>query len=1783
MKRIARKLTLVLLLLLSVALMLVGVCSIAPASASAEGEPIGAQQEPTHVEGSWYRIDYSEDGLSVLVSASYRSYLETNRSELNRFVDTLKAAVKEIFVQNILQTGTPSAAALDLSSEADDVFSGTENLEKFRSYITERLSKPEEFEKFLQGDYDLLVDYAIGSYVSSRDLSAEGEEEVYGKIRDAMKEVVDEAAANVVDEQIRRGELSEAEREQALAEKKAGSDKKVEARVEAVQANGGAAPSVDLNDLLAAFQFLSVNGNVVYNKAGGDSNGFDFDGLRYLLTLIPRPSEIAEMDEAQLAKLLSAHIEIGSTYGEVGFEVSFGFYGNAELITGTARYLADHFDLAYSEGQITAYVRVPALFSKAMGKMMESDRFTANQKDLVFSLFGLELDGLYNKFTGYTFDQILNFLKGIDYQYWFSNFANAEFLNAYFGDYIKAVTGKELTQQQIYDFVDELHDFFAPKAEKLGSMTAEEIEDWLERNLPFSLTDEGLEAAQKFLDYLKKIDWAKFDSQYVKELLDDPSSKNINGNILDLLDKFSSFEDTYRSFLNDVAEFYGYIPDRFKDGSVAGLYDGEKFVYDGGFNVISILDRASAKLEANKINDIATFLSTLAQALEEQGKSEVGLYFEVSVPDFYKVEYTVDGEVVREGFLPSGVSAETLSLLSGHAEIEGFEVLYWYDANGAPEPATMPAANVTLAPVTAFTVTAAEDVEKVYDRAAETLSVTVEGVPYATYTYQWYKDGKPIGESETLSVCTVADSGVYTVDVTDTGTGYTVRSAEMTVAISPVEITAEAVFTGGDAVYSAAVQTVDWTVTLGGGLVEKGYTLEELLTVTKDGDLSATDAGSYQATLTVVLNEDLEDKENFLFAGIFEEKAWKIEQATVSVKWFDTTKKPVVYNGELQALPHENVFEATVDSNAPVPEFVATEGGQFTGTDAAEYHASLTLALKEADQKNYRFAEGTELTHSFSWEIVAAEVSVDSDGIKYAKETTYDKSEQTNAVSYPDLFAGILMTVEGNKRTNAGDYTITVRFELKEDYQNNYRLVKADGSEGDLADGVLTVTLSWKIQKAEVPAENLPQGWKNSKYSFESDGQSHKIVYDGEGAYEDFFDVAYTYEGTDETVTEIGVYTVTAEFTLKEEIARNYVLAEGKTKLTFQATVEITFPAAYILDMTGVAWRVNGAELGSPYTYNGSAFTVSLFFPENSTLTAENKALLASWIKITSNGKAAEIKNAGTYSVKFEPASEYRLNNNDLSDIEIVVKEAEIAATVAVQTASQQYTGDALTFAFTVTSDDAEKFDVDPASKSFTETEVGKYTKTVTLTLKSEFVGNYVFKGGKNTLEFTVEFEITAKPKWPAGSKFGSEDGNVSVTDVDGVLPQDYTAAFEKQEALDEQQLEAIEEKIKELYPDERYDFTVGSIYDIHFNDASGAEQKVNGKFKVSLKIPDELLKYPDDRLLVIHITDSGIEVMDGASRNGDYMEFETDGFSVYAVIGLEPIEEDWLLIGALCAVAGLLLVVLILLCVYASKVKKDRKAAEEAAEERAAAEAEEAAKAEEEAAKEEEETSAAEEAEEEKAPAFSDPNGPYPAPFGGIAYPPEDTDEEEEEEMTIYDRSFTARLAQAEAPLPAYYSELKNYLLSYKYVRSRVSWSYDSFNKGRRKLCKLQIRGKSLYLYIALDPDSIDPKYHHKDVSAVDRFKDVPTKLKVRSERSLKYAKELVDILMKAFDIEQGEIESVDYTIPYKSTEELIEVGEIREKGIASEEFWKMDADDVIDNAPALPEADVSDLSDED
>ena len=161
----------------------------------------------------------------------------------------------------------------------------------------------------------------------------------------------------------------------------------------------------------------------------------------------------------------------------------------------------------------------------------------------------------------------------------------------------------------------------------------------------------------------------------------------------------------------------------------------------------------------------------------------------------------------------------------------------------------------------------------------------------------------------------------------------------------------------------------------------------------------------------------------------------------------------------------------------------------------------------------------------------------------------------------------------------------------------------------------------------------------------------------------------------------------------------------------------------------------------------------------------------------------------------------------------------------------------------------------------------------------------------------------------------------------------------------------------------------------------------------------------------------------------------------------------------------------------------------------------------------------------------------------------PETIESVENIAYVTYKKSYTARLIQAEETLKNNYVIIKQELLAYKKVKARTSWNAETFSAGRIQCAKLTVRGKTLWLNLNLAPNNyVDSKYSIVDCSDKKKFAEVPVAVKIRSNRSVKYALELIRDMMSGLGIIRTDKQQEIITLPYEDTESLIKKGFIKE-----------------------------------
>ena len=183
------------------------------------------------------------------------------------------------------------------------------------------------------------------------------------------------------------------------------------------------------------------------------------------------------------------------------------------------------------------------------------------------------------------------------------------------------------------------------------------------------------------------------------------------------------------------------------------------------------------------------------------------------------------------------------------------------------------------------------------------------------------------------------------------------------------------------------------------------------------------------------------------------------------------------------------------------------------------------------------------------------------------------------------------------------------------------------------------------------------------------------------------------------------------------------------------------------------------------------------------------------------------------------------------------------------------------------------------------------------------------------------------------------------------------------------------------------------------------------------------------------------------------------------------------------------------------------------------------------------------------------------PAPSQPVYLPlsaEEEDDFDDEEEVLVeetfeggvvtYNRSFMAKYIQASDETKDYYVHLKNKLLSYIKVRARISWKRESFTFGRSPMARLVFRGKTLCLCLPLDPGQFaESKYHVEDVSNIALYADTPCMYRIRNDRRLNYAYELIDFVAQNVGTKETNRHYEDYYMPYEGLVQLIDKGLVK------------------------------------
>lgn len=144
--------------------------------------------------------------------------------------------------------------------------------------------------------------------------------------------------------------------------------------------------------------------------------------------------------------------------------------------------------------------------------------------------------------------------------------------------------------------------------------------------------------------------------------------------------------------------------------------------------------------------------------------------------------------------------------------------------------------------------------------------------------------------------------------------------------------------------------------------------------------------------------------------------------------------------------------------------------------------------------------------------------------------------------------------------------------------------------------------------------------------------------------------------------------------------------------------------------------------------------------------------------------------------------------------------------------------------------------------------------------------------------------------------------------------------------------------------------------------------------------------------------------------------------------------------------------------------------------------------------------------------------------------------------EYEILERTFENKLRQSDDDAKEYYSVIKNKILAFDGVKSRVSKLADTFKCNGEVMCKITVSGKTLLVNLCLDCSKYDAKYFKfVDVGDMSKFADTPMRIKIKNKLTLKRCLEIIDLMFAEKNVLSSAIENVDYVSQYPRVENAV------------------------------------------
>lgn len=119
---------------------------------------------------------------------------------------------------------------------------------------------------------------------------------------------------------------------------------------------------------------------------------------------------------------------------------------------------------------------------------------------------------------------------------------------------------------------------------------------------------------------------------------------------------------------------------------------------------------------------------------------------------------------------------------------------------------------------------------------------------------------------------------------------------------------------------------------------------------------------------------------------------------------------------------------------------------------------------------------------------------------------------------------------------------------------------------------------------------------------------------------------------------------------------------------------------------------------------------------------------------------------------------------------------------------------------------------------------------------------------------------------------------------------------------------------------------------------------------------------------------------------------------------------------------------------------------------------------------------------------------------------------------------SFGQRLRRSKKEVKERYKKIREYLIAIDGVWEIESDSFRTFRLKNNPLAKITMKGKTLNVYLALNPqDYANTKYIFEDVSSVKKYASYPMRIRLSSDRQAKWTCELIDKIVQGYLVKVG------------------------------------------------------------